>query len=357
VLDRTQLILQIFAQRARTKEAKLQVQAAQMRYMLPRLTTFLTTGAGMDSRGGSGGGGGGGAFLRGAGETQLEMDKRLFRKQISRIEAEMEDVSKQRQRYRAKRSERDNLPVVAIVGYTNAGKSTLLNKLCGSNEVYADDLLFATLDPTTRLVRLPSGGREVLLSDTVGFIQKLPTRLVQSFRATLDELEDASIVLHVVDASSAHARQQVASVQQIIAELGCEGTPQVLALNKVDKAQAQLGEDLDELALAARLADSGGAVAGAHDDVRPCTAVVISAKTGAGLDELMGVIEDALLKLSMAVECVVPYAAGDLLAEIHRDGTIAEEDYLAEGTYVRAHVPRSLGNRLAKFTVTNPSQA
>ena len=231
VIDRTMLILFIFAQRARTREAKLQVAAAQMKYMLPRLSTFLTEGAGLDSKGGSTGGGGG-QFMKGAGESQLEVDRRLFRKQLSRIEASIGEVQAQRNAYREKRRERDSLPVVAIVGYTNAGKSTLLNALVGKREVYADDLLFATLDPTTRRVSLP-GGKEVLISDTVGFIQKLPTKLIASFRATLDELADATLVLHVVDASSPLATQQVRSVNHIITELEATDTPQLLVLNKV----------------------------------------------------------------------------------------------------------------------------
>jgi len=160
VIDRTMLILQIFMQRARTKEAKLQVQAAQLQYMMPRLSTYMTTGAGMDSKGGASSGGGG-KFLKGAGESQLEIDKRLFRAQLQSIEQEMEEIAQKRRVYREKRKGRDDLPVVAIVGYTNSGKSTLLNKLCSSEEVYADDLLFATLDPTTRRLKLP-GGKEVL---------------------------------------------------------------------------------------------------------------------------------------------------------------------------------------------------
>jgi GTP-binding protein HflX len=233
VIDRTMLILFIFAQRARTREAKLQVAAAQMKYMLPRLSTFLTEGAGLDSKGGSTGGGGG-QFMKGAGESQLEVDRRLFRKQLGRIEASIAEVQTQRDAYREKRRERDMLPVVAIVGYTNAGKSTLLNSLVGKREVYADDLLFATLDPTTRRVALP-GGKEVLISDTVGFIQKLPTKLIASFRATLDELADATLVVHVVDASSPLAIQQVRSVNGIVTELDAKGTPQILVLNKVGR--------------------------------------------------------------------------------------------------------------------------
>lgn len=218
VIDRTMLILFIFAQRARTREAKLQVAAAQMKYMLPRLTTFLSVGAGLDAKGGSGGGG---QFLKGSGESQLEVDRRLFAKQLQKIESDLAVVQAQRDVYRTKRRERDRLQVVAIVGYTNAGKSTLLNSLCGSSEVYADDLLFATLDPTSRMLALP-GGKEVLLSDTVGFIQKLPTKLIAAFRATLDELADATLVVHVVDAASPLAVQQIRSVQGIITELGGE---------------------------------------------------------------------------------------------------------------------------------------
>ena len=165
VIDRTMLILQIFSQRARTKEAMLQVQAAQLEYMMPRLQTYLTTGAGMDSKGGASSGGGG-QFLKGAGESQLEMDKRLFRNQLQSIKAQMDEIATQRAISREKRRDRDDLPKVAIVGYTNAGKSTLLNRLCSSDEVYADDLLFATLDPTTRRVALP-GGKEVLVADTL----------------------------------------------------------------------------------------------------------------------------------------------------------------------------------------------
>lgn len=225
VLDRTSLILFIFEQRARTREAKLQVSAAQLKYMLPRLTTFLTTGAGMDAKGGSTGGGGG-ENLKGAGETQLELDRRVFRKQLRSVETELATVQAQRDLYRSKRRESDSMPLVAVVGYTNAGKSTLVNKLVGSQEVYADDMLFATLDPTTRRLALP-GGKEILISDTVGFIQKLPTKLIASFRATLDELADSAVVLHVVDASSPLATQQVRSVHKIIAELEADGIPQV----------------------------------------------------------------------------------------------------------------------------------
>lgn len=338
VLDRTMLILFIFSQRARTREAKLQVAAAQNRYMLPRLTTFLTTGAGMDAKGGSSGGGG--ENLKGAGETQLEMDRRVFRKQLKGLEDELASVQAQRDAYRAKRRERDSRPLVAVVGYTNAGKSTLLNRLCGSDEVYADDLLFATLDPTSRLLALP-GGKEILLSDTVGFIQKLPTKLVASFRATLDELADSTLVIHVVDASSPLATQQVRSVQNIVAELGAEGIPQVLALNKADLCG--VAEEVDAAAALART-DWAGLY---HSDP-PCAICPISARDGRGVDGLLRAVEAGLLAASARVDLVLPYAEAALLAEAHKSGTITREDFTERGTHLVAHVPASLRNRLLK---------
>jgi len=339
VLDRTMLILVIFAQRARTREAKLQVSAAQMKYMLPRLSTFLTEGAGLDAKGGSGGGG---QFLKGSGESQLEVDRRLFRKQLGRIEGDLAAVQAQRDAYRAKRRDRDALPVVAIVGYTNAGKSTLLNSLCGSSEVYADDLLFATLDPTSRMLPLP-GGKEVLLSDTVGFIQKLPTKLVAAFRATLDELVDASLLVHVVDASSPLAVPQIRSVQGIVEELDAAGTPQILVLNKADAVGA-------DPAIAARAAATDWT--NLHEAVTPCEVVATSARDGRGLEKLQAAIERALLRAATEVDCVIPYAEAALLAELHKTSTISTEEYVEKGTRVVAHVPRSLRNRLEKACAT-----
>ena len=340
VIDRTMLILFIFAQRARTREAKLQVSAAQYKYMLPRLTTFLTAGAGMDAKGGGGAGGAGGAGgggMRGSGELQLEVDRRLFRKQLQSIEEQIATLQAQRDAYRAKRRERDVLPIIAIVGYTNAGKSTLLNVLCGSDQVYADDLLFATLDPTSRKLAMP-GGREVLMSDTVGFIQKLPTKLVASFRATLDEVADAALVLHVVDAVSPLAVQQVRSVQGIISEVGAEDTPQILVLNKADAVAKLPAEE------GARVRDTDWK--SLSEQIVPSQMVAVSARDGRGLDKLKAAVETQLLAMSIKVECVLPYAEAGLLAAVHKVGSIQTEEFVDAGTSLVAFVPASLRNRL-----------
>ncbi len=233
VLDRSALILDIFAQHAHTREGALQVELAQYEYRLPRLThqwTHLARQAG----GGAGRGGTGGVGLRGPGETQLEVDRREIGRKISRLKRELEDVRSHRMRHRLQRM-RAGIPVVALVGYTNAGKSTLLNALSGS-DVYVADQLFATLDPTTRRVEMPSG-RAVLFSDTVGFIQKLPVTLVAAFRATLEEIADADLLLHVVDASHPRAWDHIDVVEDTLAELDATRVPKLLVLNKTDRGE------------------------------------------------------------------------------------------------------------------------
>ncbi|HUW11202.1 MAG TPA: GTPase HflX, partial [Anaerolineae bacterium] len=230
VLDRTALILDIFASHAHTREGALQVELAQYQYRLPRLTrawTHLARQAG----GTAGRGGTGGVGLRGPGETQLEVDQREIRRRIARLKRDLEDVRSHRQQHRRRR-QREHIPVVALVGYTNAGKSTLLNALSGS-DVLVEDKLFATLDPTTRLVALP-GGKEVLFTDTVGFIQKLPTMLVAAFRATLEEITEADVLLHVVDITHRNALQQSQTVGEVLSDLGATLQPMVVALNKID---------------------------------------------------------------------------------------------------------------------------
>ena len=328
VLDRTALILDIFARHAHTREGALQVELAQYEYRLPRLTrawTHLARQAG----GGSARGGSAGVGLRGPGETQLEVDRREIRKRIAHLKQELEEVRAHRANYRRHRSE-EAIPVVALVGYTNAGKSTLLNALSGAN-VYAANQLFATLDPTTRRVTLP-GGREVLFTDTVGFIQKLPTALVAAFRATLEEIAEADLLLHVVDITHENAQQQAATVLQVLQEIQATGQPILTALNKVD----QLPEP--EL-IPGLLADMPDAVA-------------ISALKGQGLDVLRERIDEVLTEELVQVEVMIPYQRGDLLGLFHQRGVIERETHVETGTRVNGMLPASLLPRFEPFGLT-----
>lgn len=266
VLDRTALILDVFARRARTKEGRLQVELAQHEYLLPRLVGQWTHLERL----------GGGIGTRGPGETQLETDRRLIRRRIQRLKAALDDVRRHRRLYRERRREL-RVPVVSLVGYTNAGKSTLLNRLTGAG-VLAEDRLFSTLDPVTRRVRLPSG-REVLVTDTVGFIQKLPPTLVAAFRATLEEIQEAAVIIHVLDISHPQADKQAQAVEQVLEELGVEDKPRILALNKIDLLDAE-GRDppLDVVA--------------SHPGAGP--AVAVSALHGTGLERLLRAVDRVL---------------------------------------------------------------
>ncbi len=325
VLDRTALILDIFARHAHTREGALQVELAQYEYRLPRLTrawTHLARQAG----GASGRGGSGGVGLRGPGETQLEVDRQEVRNRITHLKRELEDVRAHRAQYRRHRLE-EALPVVALVGYTNAGKSTLLNVLSGA-DVYAADQLFATLDPTTRRVSL-GGGRQVLFTDTVGFIQKLPTTLVAAFRATLEEISEADLLLHVVDVTHENADQQAATVLQVLRELHATEQPIITALNKIDLLP-------EPTAFQTRLADLPNSVA-------------VSALTGLGLPDLLARVESALSKELLEVQLLLPYERGDLLALLHQRGIISHTEHAANGTRVVAKVPKSLWPRLALY--------
>lgn len=318
VLDRTALILDIFAQHAHTREGSLQVELAQLEYRLPRLTrawTHLARQAG----GASARGGAGGVGLRGPGETQLEVDRREIGKRIGHLKRELEEVRRHRAQYRRRRTE-EAMPVVALVGYTNAGKSTLLNALSGA-DVYAADQLFATLDPTTRRVKLP-GGREVLVTDTVGFIQKLPTALVAAFRATLEEISDADVIVHVVDITHEQVEQQVATVLEVLRDLGAGDQPMVTALNKID--QLPRAEEID-------FADAGLA-----------NSVSISALTGIGLPQLLERLDQLLDADMQLIDVILPYGRGDLLALVHQRGAILREQHEEAGTSLVARVPKHL---------------
>jgi GTP-binding protein HflX len=317
VLDRTALILDIFAQHANTREGKLQVELAQLEYRLPRLTRMWTHLA--RQAGGRAGGATGGVGLRGPGETQLETDRREIGRRISQIKEELDGVRAHRERHRSKRQQTE-LQVVAIVGYTNAGKSTLLNKLSGA-DVLAADMLFATLDPTTRKVNM-AGGREVLFTDTVGFIQKLPTEIVAAFRATLEEIGDADLLLHVVDLTHPNVAEQIEAVEDTLAELEVDHLPTVIALNKADRLD-------DPESLAARLELSA-------------PAVLISAKTGQGIDELLITIEAAMVGLLKPIEVRIPYERGDLLSLFYERGQVDQEQHTETGVHLFGRVPARL---------------
>ncbi|HRN67727.1 MAG TPA: GTPase HflX [Promineifilum sp.] len=317
VIDRTALILDIFGQHAHTREGKLQVELAQLEYRLPRLTRMWTHLA--RQAGGRAGGATGGVGLRGPGETQLETDRREIGRRISQIKEELENVRAHRERHRAKRQQTE-LQVVAIVGYTNAGKSTLLNKISGA-DVLTADMLFATLDPTTRKVNMP-GGRELLFTDTVGFIQKLPTQIVAAFRATLEEIGDADMLLHVVDVTHPNAAEQIEAVEDTLAELEADHLPMVIALNKADQL-TNAEEVIGELDLSA-------------------PAALVSAKTGKGIEELLIMVEAAMVQLLQPVEVLIPYTRGDLLSLFYERGQVDQEKHTGEGVHLFGRVPKRL---------------
>ena len=324
VLDRTALILDIFAQHAHTSEGMLQVELAQYEYYLPRLTGQWTHLERQAGGGGGRAGSTGGVGLRGPGETQLEVDKRAIRKRISHLKRELEKVEAHRQRFRAQRK-RSRIPTVALVGYTNAGKSTLLNRLAKS-EVYVADQLFATLDPTTRRVELP-GGYQALLTDTVGFIQKLPTTLVEAFHATLEEIVEADLLLHVVDISHPNALNQFQSVQDTLDQLGAHQIPVVTALNKVD-----------------HLRDPEAAKAAANA-ISP-KAVAISALKGIGIPDLLSVIQQELYETYAPIIVKLPYQQGALISLFHEAGQVERIEHGRGGVLLQGRIP---GRLVAQF--------
>lgn len=323
VIDRTALILDIFAQHAHTSEGILQVSLAQYEYRLPRLTRAWTHLARQAGGGGGRAGSVGGVGLRGPGETQLEVDRREIRKRISVLKKELEKVRAHRLRYRSQRK-RSRIPLVSLVGYTNAGKSTLLNELTHSDVLVADQL-FATLDPTTRRIELP-GGHQGLLTDTVGFIQKLPTQLIAAFQATLEEISEADLLIHVVDVTHPNAIEQAQSVTETLKQIQADHIPVITALNKIDRLpQPELTQEF---------------LAGFPQ------AVGISALKGMGISELLQAIEKELFENYSPVTVQIPYTEGQLISLFHEQGQVTVIENNRRGVYIKGLIP---GRLLARF--------
>ena len=325
VLDRTSLLLDIFAQRAWTREGKLQVELAQLQHLLPRLTRFW--GHLSRQKGGIG-------MRGGEGESQLESDRRRVQERIDKIREELNSVRRQRTTQRQGR-QRSQWPLASIVGYTNAGKSTLLNRLTGAG-VLAENKLFATLDPTTRRLRLPTN-QNVLLSDTVGYNRKLPHRLVEAFKATLEEVVQADLLLHVVDIGHPTAEEHIGSVNAVLQEIGAQGKPTLMVFNKVDKIE------------------SDGLI-GKFKKEYP-HAVFISAERGTGLDELLAELGTALRPEREFLELAVPYQAASVVARLHEVGQVLECDYNGERAHFKVRVPPHLHSEFAPFMVRDLQHA
>jgi len=330
VVDRTALILDIFAQHATSREGKAQVELAQMQYMLPRLRGW---GESMSRQaGGRAGGSGGGVGTRGPGETKIETDRRRIRERMSRLRREIKDMKQVRDTQRSRRLHSD-VPSIAIVGYTNAGKSSLLNALTGAG-VLVQNALFATLEPTTRRGQFDDA-RPVVFTDTVGFVRHLPTQLVEAFRSTLEEVIDAELILHVVDGSDVNPLAQVGAVHHVIREVQADHhappAPELLVVNKIDAANGLT------------LAELRGALPGA---------VFVSARTGDGLDRLRSRLGELVEPREVAVDVTIPYSRGDLVARLHDDGRVDATEHTEAGTRVKARVPAALAATVGVFTTT-----
>jgi len=329
VIDRTGLILDIFARHARTHEGRLQVELAQYQYLLPRLRRQWTH---LERQAGTGGTAAGGVVgLRGPGETQLEIDRRLIERRIAWLKDQLADVHRHRELYRQRRRQ-TGIPVIALVGYTNAGKSTLLNAMTGA-DVLAEDKLFATLDPTTRQVLLP-GNIVALMTDTVGFIQKLPPQLVAAFRATLEEIEEADLLLHVVDVTHRNAQEHAQTVEQTLRELGVDHKPVLTVLNKIDLLEGATAEDVGQIAAEMGL---------------PTDIVAVSAQRGWGLQTLGERIVAMLAQRMVRVDAYIPYQRNDLVALWRQRGVIEVEEFEGDGAHIVGRLPPALAPQFARF--------
>lgn len=328
VLDRSALILDIFAQHASTREGALQVELAQYEYRLPRLTRQWTHLA-RQSGGGSGRSGGSGVGLRGPGETQLEVDRREIRRKIGKLKEDLEHVRSHRSRHRAQR-DRAGVPLIALVGYTNAGKSTLLRAMTGA-DVYVANQLFATLDPTTRRLQLPSG-RVALMSDTVGFIQKLPTTLIAAFKATLEEIKEADVLIEVADVTHPAVLQHVETVEDTLAEIDVPPVPRILVWNKLDQFT---GEHLPQI----------------EDQAKYAAVITTSAARGQGLDNLMTALETALAASLYTLTVRLPYDRGDLVSLLHEQATIEKQIHTGDGIEITARMPSPLVERMRSYRI------
>ena len=317
-LDRTAVILDIFAQNAHTQEGKAQVELAMLRYRLPRLRRGAKAGLSQQ---------GGGIGTRGPGETRLEVDRRRIMRRIEKLERDLKDLQRTRSTQRKSRS-RSGLASVVIVGYTNAGKSTLLNALTRAG-VLAEDRLFATLDPTTRRLSLP-GGEPVLLTDTVGFIRALPHGLIESFKSTLEVAGAADMLVHVVDGSATHPDQQITAVREVLAEIGADNVPEFIVFNKADM-----------------LDDHGAALVEEYQG-----AVAVSALKNEGMDILLRRLSDRMRAISKVTELLVPFERGDIVASVHREGEVVSIEEAETGLRIRARLSEASAGRLREFVVS-----
>ena len=316
-LDRTAVILDIFAQNAHTQEGKAQVELAMLRYRLPRLRRGAKAGLSQQ---------GGGIGTRGPGETRLETDRRRIMRRIEKLEQDLKGLSRTRHTQRKSRG-RSGLASVVIVGYTNAGKSTLLNALTQAG-VLVENRLFATLDPTTRRLALP-GGEPVLVTDTVGFIRQLPHGLIESFKSTLEVAAEADLLVHVVDGSATHPEEQMTAVREVLAEIGADQVPEFILFNKADK-----------------LEDFGAQLVEAHHG-----AVAVSALKNQGLDVLLRKLADRMRSITQVTDLVVPFERGDILASIHREGEVVLSQDHPDGMHIRARLSEASAGRLREFVV------